>query len=134
MPEDLFEIEAASPATGSPATGSPAAGSRLASILLRVHVQTGAGRPSVAGRYGDALHIRVAAPPVGGRANEACAALLGEVLGVKSAQIELVRGEKSRDKKFRMSDVDPEAIRRALDEALAEPGPAGRAARGRGGR
>ena len=56
-------------------------------IVLRVHVQPGAGRSAVVGRHGDALKIRVAAPPIEGRANEAARALLAETLGLPEADV-----------------------------------------------
>src|SRR5687768_7294312 len=64
-------------------------------VVLRVHVQPGAGRSAVVGRHGDSLKVRIAAPPVGGRANEATLALLAEVLGLASADVELTGGESS---------------------------------------
>ena len=65
-------------------------------IVLRVHVQPGAGRSAVVGRHGDALKVRVAAPPVDGRANEATRALLAEALGLPEADVELTAGPSSR--------------------------------------
>jgi uncharacterized protein (TIGR00251 family) len=99
------------------------------SIVLRVHVQPAAGRAAVVGRHGDALHLRVAAPPVGGRANAAAAELVAEVLDVKPAQVELVGGDHSRAKRFRVRGVNPDEVTRRLDLALDE---AGRRTGGRG--
>jgi uncharacterized protein (TIGR00251 family) len=75
-----------------------------------VHVQPGAGRPGVAGRHGEALKLKVAAPPVDGRANTAAVALLAEVLGLRPAQVVLVTGASSRSKRFRLVGVDPDAL------------------------
>ena len=65
-------------------------------IVLRVHAQPGAGRSTIVGRYGDALKVKVAAPPQGGRANGALVTLLAHEFGVKDAQVSLVGGESSR--------------------------------------
>lgn len=108
MVDDLFEIDAEGNA------------------VLRVHVQPGAGRTAVVGRHGDALKVRVAAPPEQGRANQAVQALLAEVLGVKEAQVELVGGGASRTKRLKVTGVDAADLDRLLELAL-EPanGPGG---------
>ncbi|HMC80080.1 MAG TPA: DUF167 domain-containing protein [Acidimicrobiia bacterium] len=99
-------------------------------IVLRVHVQPGAGRSAVVGRHGDALKVRVAAPPVEGRANEATRALLAEALGVPEADVELASGQSSRAKRFRLKGLDAEEadkrLRVALDEAKTADGRPGR--------
>jgi len=69
------------------------------SITLRVHVQPGAKRTEVAGTHGDALKIRLAAPPVDGQANEALLSYLAEQFGVPKRQVELVSGHASRSKR-----------------------------------
>lgn len=83
-------------------------------VTLRVQVAPGAGRSAVVGRHGDALKLRVAAPPTQGRANDAAGALLAETFGLKARQVELVAGETSRSKRFRLSGVDVEEFDRAL--------------------
>jgi uncharacterized protein len=99
-------------------------------IVLRIHVQPGAGRSAVVGRHGDALKVRVAAPPVEGRANEAARALLAEVLGVPESEVELTSGQSSRTKRFRLGGLDAEEaekrIRVALDDAKTTDGRGGR--------
>jgi uncharacterized protein (TIGR00251 family) len=97
--------------------------------ILRLHVQPGAGRTTVMGRHGDALKVKVGAPPEKGRANAACAELVAELAGIKIADIELVSGEASRSKRFRLKGVDPEELARRLDLSLEE---ASGNARGRG--
>ncbi len=64
-----------------------------------------AGRTELTGRHGDALKIRVAAPPVEGRATEAARVALAEALGVAPAAVSLVTGESSRLKRFRIEGV-----------------------------
>lgn len=95
-------------------------------VVLRVHVQPAAGRSAVVGRHGDALKVRVAAAPEGGRATEACAALLADTFGVTRAQVELVSGPSSRSKQFKLSGVDPAGFATRLDRLVgagaARPG------------
>lgn len=100
------------------------------SVVLALHVQPGAGRTAIVGRHGNALKVRVAAPPEGGRANRACVGLLSESFGVAESQVELVGGATSRAKRFRISGVDVSAFRRLLEQAVdagqAGPGPEAR--------
>jgi len=90
-------------------------------VVVNVHVQPGAGRSAVVGRHGTALKVRVAAPPVGGRANDAAAALLAQALQVPARDVELASGPGSRLKRFRVRGLTgPEAevqLRLALDDA-----------------
>ena len=97
-------------------------------VVLRVHVQPGAGRSAMVGKHGDALKARVAAPPVEGRANAALLALLAHDLGVKEDQLTLLSGESSRTKRVKITGIDPDEVVRLLDEAVA----AGNAPPGRG--
>jgi uncharacterized protein (TIGR00251 family) len=113
--DELFDI------SGTPTDDEPA------TVVLRVHVQPGAGRTAVTGRHGTALKVRVGAPPEGGRANEATRELLAETFGVPPSSIELTSGATSRMKRFRLAGVDLEAFRgqleRAVDEGNAGAGP-----------
>jgi len=96
-------------------------------VVLAVHVQPRAGRSAVLGRHGNALRLRVAAPPVDARANEAARTLLAEQFGIPAADIELVSGERSRLKRFRLRHVDRDEfvvqLRRAVREADQAAGP-----------
>ena len=67
-------------------------------ITLTLHVQPGAKRSEIAGLHGDALKIRLAAPPVEGRANEALLKLMGDLFDVPVRQVELKQGGQSRHK------------------------------------
>jgi uncharacterized protein (TIGR00251 family) len=92
------------------------------SILLSVHAQPGAGRSAVVGRHGDALKIRVAAPPQGGRANEALTALLAEEFGLKAGGVELIGGGASRTKRFKLTGIEAEDFVRALERLVGRAG------------
>ena len=132
MADDLFEIiDAPAPAKGAAAAGDP-----TTSVIVRLHVQPGAGHAAVVGRYGDALHVRVAPPPADGRANVAVEALIAELFDVAKSAVTLVSGDHSRDKRVRVEAVSVDLVRQAIDEALAEAttGAGRRGARGRSGR
>ncbi len=96
-------------------------------LVLRVTVVPGAGRTTVVGRHGGALKVRVAAPPEGGRANEACTALLADALGLQASEVELIAGATSRTKRFALTGGEREEIERAVAR-LASPEPEGRPA------
>lgn len=87
-------------------------------VVLRLHVQPGAGRTAVVGTYGDALKVRVAAPPEGGRANEACLALVADTLGVETDAVELTGGRSSRSKRVRIKGLEADDVERLLGKAL----------------
>ena len=99
-------------------------------VVLAVHVQPRAGRSAVLGRHGNALRLRVAAPPVDDRANDAARVLLAEQFGVAPADVELVAGQRSRLKRFRLANVDHDEfvvrLRRAVREADQAAGPRSR--------
>ena len=71
-------------------------------ITLTIHAQPGAKRTEVAGVHGGALKIRVAAPPVEGKANEELRRFLAEAFGVPRCNITLVHGESARSKILRI--------------------------------
>ncbi|HET9471589.1 MAG TPA: DUF167 domain-containing protein [Usitatibacter sp.] len=78
-------------------------------LVLRVHAQPGAKRTEVAGLHGDALKVRVKAPALEDRANEALAEFLAQRLGVARRDVTLVSGARSREKRFavRGAGIDP---------------------------
>jgi uncharacterized protein (TIGR00251 family) len=69
-------------------------------LMLSLHVQPGAKKTALAGYHGDAVKIRLAAPPVDGKANAALCAFVAEVCGVPKSAVRLVSGETSRRKRL----------------------------------
>jgi hypothetical protein len=84
---------------------------RDGNVILSVHVQPGARRSEVVGRHGDALKVRVAAPPVDGKANLAVVELLASTL---DADVEIVGGASSRRKRVKVSGVTAAEVRARL--------------------
>lgn len=73
-----------------------------ADLILDVHVQPRASRSEVAGWFGERLKIRVAAPPVDGKANQELIDFLAKAFNVAKRDILLLAGEGGRDKRFKV--------------------------------
>jgi uncharacterized protein (TIGR00251 family) len=85
---------------------------KTGALLLHLHVQPGASRTEIVGLHGDALKIRLAAPPVEGRANEVLLRYLAEVFEVPLRQVELRAGATGRKKRVAIlgSPVDIHSV------------------------
>jgi uncharacterized protein len=84
---------------------------------VKLRVTPGARRPGIAGRHGDAWKVRVSAPPEDGRANDAVLSLLADALGLRRADVELVSGHASRDKKILLHGLAQADAESRLDAA-----------------
>ncbi len=74
-------------------------------VTLRLHIQPGAKKTEVVGLHGEALKIRLAAPPVDGKANACLLAFLADRLGVAKSAVKLLSGDSSRAKRVHVSGV-----------------------------
>ncbi len=81
-------------------------------VSLQVHAQPGAKRTEVVGLHGDCIKVRLAYPPVDGRANACLVEFIAERLGVKKHQVTIARGLGSRRKTVlvRAVGVRPEVL------------------------
>jgi uncharacterized protein (TIGR00251 family) len=82
------------------------------SLRFSVRVQPRASRSEIVGLHGDALKVRLAAPPVDGAANAALVELLADGLGVPRSCVRIVTGATSRGKVVEVDGVHVENIRR----------------------
>ena len=82
--------------------------------VLRVRVVPGASATAAAGEAGGALRVRVAAPPVEGRANAALLAFLAAGLGLRPRELRVEAGAASRDKLVVVRGRSPEQVAAAL--------------------
>lgn len=117
--DELFDVVGRSAPSAGQEGPDASDGTEEVEIVLRVHVQPGAGRSAVVGRHGDTLKVKVAAAPEGGRANEAVLELLASTLGVHTDAVWLVSGQSSRSKRFRIGPVELGTARRLLIGATA---------------
>ncbi len=81
---------------------------------LVVHVQPRARQTEVAGRHGDAIKVRLAAPPVDGAANEELVRFLAERLGVRPGAVSLVAGATARRKVVEVEGMTADEAERKL--------------------
>lgn len=89
-------------------------------MRVRLRVSPGANSAHVVGRHGEAWKVRVAAPPEGGRANEAVVRLLAETLSLPREAVTLVSGHGARDKIVQLTGLDPNQIERRLSSAAGK--------------
>jgi uncharacterized protein (TIGR00251 family) len=84
-------------------------------LTLRVRVQPRASKEALAGERDGALLVRLTAPPLEGRANEALARLLARTLGVAPSAVRVLRGASGRDKLVEVAGVGAELARQRLE-------------------
>jgi uncharacterized protein len=85
------------------------------STRVRLRVSPGARRSEFVGRYGEGWKVRVAAPPEGGRANDAVLDLLAEHLAVPRRSLSIVSGHTAREKVVQLTGLDRAESERRLD-------------------
>jgi uncharacterized protein len=79
-------------------------------VVMNIYVQPGAKKTGWAGTYGNQLKLMVQSPPVEGAANQGCLAFLAQWFGVKKSGVLLIKGEKSRSKRFLIKGLNLEKI------------------------
>jgi uncharacterized protein (TIGR00251 family) len=93
-------------------------------VELSVLCQPKAARSALVGMHAGSLKVKVRAPALEGRANEALLELLAGALGVPRARLRLVSGEQSRRKRVLVEGLDRAGAARALVARLPPPAPA----------
>ena len=87
------------------------------STRVRLRVSPGARRTELVGRHGEGWKVRVAAPPEGGRANDAVLDLLACELSLPRRSLSIVSGQTAREKIVRMDGIDRAETERRLEAA-----------------
>ena len=83
-------------------------------VLLTLHIQPGAKKTGAVGLHGEALKIRLAAPPVDGKANDALIDFLARTLGIPKSRFALVSGQASRCKRVAIAGATVVELERKL--------------------
>ena len=96
-------------------------------IIFKVRIQPKASRNEIAGRFDDAVKIRLTAPPVDNAANKMCIKFLSRQLGISKADMEIVAGHTSRNKQIRIhfpadapADAAAVRIKNTINRLVAE--------------
>ncbi len=91
-------------------------------VRLEVYLQPKASRSEIVGLYGEALKIKVKAPPVEGKANKALLLFLADLLGLPRRRLEIISGLTSRRKSIYISQANLDAVQKALELKIDEKG------------
>ncbi len=87
-----------------------------ATFVIRVRPR--AKKNAVLGEFGDALKVALTAPPVEGRANQACIEFLAEILDVPRSSITIAAGQSSRNKIIRVVGLRAAEVEQRLRAAV----------------
>ena len=98
-------------------------------VTLKVFIQPRSSKNMIAGLHGDALKIKLTAPPVDGAANNMCIKYLAKYLKIPKSSIEIISGHSSRTKRLHLRfkneksavKTEPERIRRLIASLLSSP-------------
>ena len=84
-------------------------------VTFAVKVHPRARKNAIAGELGDSLKLSLTAPPIDGRANEACVEFLANLLKVPRSSVTIASGQTSRRKLIRVVGISREEVLRRLD-------------------
>ncbi len=77
----------------------------MESILLKVYLQPKSSKNEVVGPYRDGIKVKVTAPPIEGKANDALIRFLAKELKISTSSIEILKGHHSREKTIKISGL-----------------------------
>ena len=92
-----------------------------AAIFLKIHLLPRASRDEICGLHGDAIKVKVTAPPVGGKANQALRRFIADKLHLSSAQVEITAGQRSREKTLKVTGISRAEVEKALGITIPAP-------------
>lgn len=83
--------------------------------ILKLHVTPRGSKNEITGWRDDVLCVKITAPPVEGAANAAIVKFIADVLNVRKSQVELISGEKSREKTLRIVGLSQNDVNNRVD-------------------
>lgn len=87
-------------------------------VIVQIQVQPRSSKNQLVGLQGDALKIKLTSPPVEGAANKACCAYLAKIFGIAKSSVELIAGDKSRQKRILLNGLDAQTVTAVLQSHL----------------
>lgn len=87
---------------------------------LSLKVVPGASRDRIAGRYGDGIKVQVSAPPEKGKANDAVINVIAVALGIRTADVVLLRGHSQARKVLQINGLSEEEFTARLERILSQ--------------
>jgi uncharacterized protein (TIGR00251 family) len=90
-------------------------------VSVPLHVQPRARRTQIAGTHGDALKIQVSAPPAEDAANRAVVDFFARLLRLPKARLQIIAGQKSRDKILRIEGITANELRKRIGFLEEDP-------------
>ncbi len=88
--------------------------------ILRLYIQPRSSRNQIVGLFGDRLKVKLTSPPVEGTANKCCCDYLSKVFKIPKSHIELVSGDKARQKRILLYGVQPQLVESFIIQTLSD--------------
>lgn len=86
----------------------------MAGVTFAVKVQPRTKKNAITGQIGDALKLSLTAPPIDGRANDACIEFFAKLLKVPRSSVTIASGQTGRNKVIRVAGLSAEELRKRL--------------------
>jgi uncharacterized protein (TIGR00251 family) len=87
-------------------------------VILPVRIQPRASKDEIVGEYNGALKIKLTAPPVEGEANKRCIEFLSKRFKIAKSCLEIIKGEKSKDKMIKIIGLGKADVVEILQDLL----------------
>ena len=85
-------------------------------VTFSIKLHPRAKKNAITGEVGEALKVSLTAPPVDGKANEACIEFFAKLLNVPRSSVTIAAGQTSRNKVIRVAGLTAEQVRERLSE------------------
>jgi uncharacterized protein len=90
-------------------------------VTFAVKVHPRAKKNAITGEVGDALKVALTAPPVEGRANDACIEFFADLLAVPRSSVSIAAGQSSRNKVIRVAGLTAQQVGQRLGQGQGQP-------------